>query len=156
MKIQDIKDIIEFIAKSGLEEVNIETDSFKLNIKRGHNDQYLNIPPQIGHKILNSQILLKDQFQEKHSNDITEVSSQIYHEIKSPMIGTFYSSAKPSAPPFVSVGDIIQKGQKICVIEAMKLFNEIESDISGVVVSILIDNASPVEYDQPLFLINPK
>jgi acetyl-CoA carboxylase biotin carboxyl carrier protein len=78
-----------------------------------------------------------------------------YITIKSPMIGTLYRSATPENPPLVSVGDEIQQGQVICIIEAMKLFNEIEAEVSGKVVKVLIENASPVEYDQPLFLIDP-
>ena len=84
-----------------------------------------------------------------------ELPQSAYVEFKAPMVGTFYQSPNPDAPPFVQVGDSIQKGQKLCVIEAMKLFNEIEADISGTLVKVLVDDASPVEYDQPLFLIKP-
>jgi acetyl-CoA carboxylase biotin carboxyl carrier protein len=79
-----------------------------------------------------------------------------YITIKSPMIGTFYRSSSPDKPVFVNVGDEIKQGQVLCIIEAMKLFNEIESDISGKIVKVLVDNSSPVEYDQPLFLVEPK
>ncbi|RZK91360.1 MAG: acetyl-CoA carboxylase biotin carboxyl carrier protein, partial [Pedobacter sp.] len=78
-----------------------------------------------------------------------------YITIKSPMIGTFYRSASPDKPSFVNVGDEIGTGKVVCIIEAMKLFNEIESEVSGRIVKILVDNASPVEYDQPLFLVEP-
>jgi acetyl-CoA carboxylase biotin carboxyl carrier protein len=78
-----------------------------------------------------------------------------YDDVKSPMIGTFYRSASPDKPPFVGVGDEVKKGDVICVIEAMKLFNEIESEVDGKIVKVLVDDASPVEYDQPLFLIEP-
>jgi acetyl-CoA carboxylase biotin carboxyl carrier protein len=78
-----------------------------------------------------------------------------YITIKASMIGTFYRSASPENPPFVEVGDTIKKGETICIIEAMKLFNEIESEVSGTVVKVLVDNASPIEFDQPLFLVDP-
>src|SRR5690606_28726982 len=78
-----------------------------------------------------------------------------YLTVKSPMIGTFYRSSNPESEPFVKIGDKIKAGQTVCIVEAMKLFNEIESEISGTVVKILLDNASPVEYDQPLFLVDP-
>lgn len=82
-------------------------------------------------------------------------SSGNYIEVKSPMIGTFYRAPKPEDPPFAGVGDTIEAGDKVCIIEAMKLFNEIESEVSGKIVKVLVENASPVEYDQPLFLIDP-
>jgi acetyl-CoA carboxylase biotin carboxyl carrier protein len=78
-----------------------------------------------------------------------------YEEIKSPMIGTFYRSSNPDSEAFVSVGDKITIGQTVCIVEAMKLFNEIESEVAGTVIKVLVDNSSPVEYDQPLFLIDP-
>jgi acetyl-CoA carboxylase biotin carboxyl carrier protein len=81
--------------------------------------------------------------------------SDNYLTIKSPMIGTFYRSASPDKPSFVNVGDEIKAGQVLCVVEAMKLFNEIEAEISGRIVKVLVDNASPIEYDQPLFLVEP-
>lgn len=76
-------------------------------------------------------------------------------DIKSPMIGTFYRTANPDAPPFVSVGDKVSKGQTVCIIEAMKLFNEIESEVSGTIVKVMVENSSPVEYDQVLFVVEP-
>lgn len=76
-------------------------------------------------------------------------------DIKSPMIGTFYRSGNPDSPPFVSVGDKVSKGQTVCIIEAMKLFNEIESEVSGTIVKVMTENASPVEYDQVLFVVEP-
>ncbi|MBL7829895.1 MAG: acetyl-CoA carboxylase biotin carboxyl carrier protein, partial [Saprospiraceae bacterium] len=82
-------------------------------------------------------------------------SNPSYLEVKSPMVGTFYRSPGPDKPSFVQIGDVISKGQRICIIEAMKLFNEIESEVSGKIVKVLVDDASPVEYDQPLFLVDP-
>jgi len=85
----------------------------------------------------------------------TETTGNGYIEVKSPMIGTFYRSTNPDSDPFVSVGDKIAVGQTVCIVEAMKLFNEIESEVAGTVIKVLVDNSSPVEYDQPLFLIDP-
>ncbi len=82
-------------------------------------------------------------------------SDDKYVTIKSPMIGTFYRSANPESPPFVNVGDTVKQGDTICIVEAMKLFNEIEADVSGKVVEVLVENAQPVEFDQPLFVIDP-
>jgi acetyl-CoA carboxylase biotin carboxyl carrier protein len=84
-----------------------------------------------------------------------DASEGNYDEVKSPMIGTFYRSASPDKPPFVTVGDDVKKGDVLCIIEAMKLFNEIESEVSGKIIKVLIDDSSPAEYDQPLFLIEP-
>ncbi len=87
--------------------------------------------------------------------EATTADEANYVTVRSPMVGTFYRSASPDKPPFVSVGDVVQKGQVLCMIEAMKLFNEIESEVSGRIVKVLVENAKPVEYDQPLFLIEP-
>lgn len=89
------------------------------------------------------------------SASAADENSSRYIQIKSPMVGTFYRSSTPDKPPFIKVGDVIQAGQPVCIIEAMKLFNEIESDVKGKIVKILAEDASPVEYDQPLFLIDP-
>ncbi len=150
MKVKEIESLIDFIAKSGLEEVRIETEQIKLSIKK-------NMP------VL--QPAASELFSDRASIAATQnaplpaIDSQLSHgspiEIKAPMVGTFYQASKPDAPPFVREGDHIQQGQKLCVIEAMKLFNEIEADISGTIVKVLVDDASPVEYDQPLFLVSP-
>jgi len=161
MQIEEIQKLIEKINQLDLEEVNIETETLKLKIKKHSpntfGDPYsphtnrLTIPP------IHNQIPVTTPAPLAYNPNTTthaEINSKQV-EIKSNMIGTFYRSANPEAPPYVSVGDEVKKGQIICIIEAMKLFNEIESETSGKIIQILVEDASPVAYDQPLFLINP-
>ncbi|WP_339922963.1 acetyl-CoA carboxylase biotin carboxyl carrier protein [uncultured Cyclobacterium sp.] len=151
MKAKEIQELIDFISNSGLAEVKIETDEFKLSIKKNsdtpvvkqsenHNPQFTQAAPAPA----------------PAPAETAAPPATNYLEVKSPMIGTFYRSPNPDAEFFVNVGDSIQKGQPVCIIEAMKLFNEVESEVSGKIVKILVDDASPVEYDQPLFLVEPQ
>lgn len=160
MKLKEIEELINFIAQLGLDEVNIETEGLKLSIKKnmpmvqqaiasrpvGFPEANFSMPYMVpatatpmGSSVVGSA---------PTSNDKEAV-------VKSPMIGTFYRSASPDKPPFVAVGDEVKAGQTVCIIEAMKLFNEIEAEISGKIIKILVEDASPVEYDQRLFIIEP-
>lgn len=158
MKAKEIQDLIDFIAKTGLDEVNIETEQFKLNVKRSGGgrpaDSYAQpaLPPAPLPAALPPPLAAP---QPPAAPAPVAPAPSNHHTLKSPMIGTFYRSAGPESPVFANVGDEVKKGQTLCIIEAMKLFNEIESEVSGRVVKVLVDNASPVEYDQPLFLIDP-
>lgn len=161
MKPKEIQELIDFIASSGLAEVNIETEQFKINVKKYPNNAVK--VADIVMPVLPQQVIQQalPQVQQavaaepaKGAAPIVEASNLI--TIKSPMIGTFYRSSNPETPSFVNVGDEIEAGKAVCIIEAMKLFNEIESEISGKIVKILVENATPVEYDQPLFLVEPK
>jgi acetyl-CoA carboxylase biotin carboxyl carrier protein len=159
MKPKDFQELLDFIAKSGLAEVNIETESYKITVKRESSATYIPqmVPaaiPQIAASPTTHAAPSSAASKPKEENKPTAAEEQ-YLTIKSPMIGTFYRSAGPDSDAFVSVGDALSKGQTVCIIEAMKLFNEIESDISGRIVKILVENATPVEYDQPLFLVDP-
>jgi acetyl-CoA carboxylase biotin carboxyl carrier protein len=167
MKAKEIQELIDFIAKSGLEEVNIETEQFKLKVKRNSPTQYkfpepVHQPQSSDYPGTNSlysqtpsmQVPVIPAVPATPTTPSAENESR-FITIKSPMIGTFYRSSNPDAPVLVNIGDDIKKGQTVCIIEAMKLFNEIESEISGKIIKILVENASPVEYDQPLFLIEP-
>jgi len=160
MDIKQIQDLIKFVAKSGVNEVAIEEKDFKITIKTNQEPTYVTatvptapivqtpaatIPQSASHPPA-----VETPTQPKAADE-----SSKYVTVKSPMIGTFYRSSSPDKGPFVNVGDEIKAGQVICIVEAMKLFNEIESDISGKIVKVLIDNAQPVEYDQPLFLVDP-
>jgi acetyl-CoA carboxylase biotin carboxyl carrier protein len=158
MKAKEIQDLIDFISKSGLEEVNIETEEFKIKVKRTSD-----APTRIIEHVTATPAPLAAPAPAavtsapapapaapKAGNDESK-----YITIKSPMIGTFYRSASPESDVFVKVGDKVKAGQTVCIIEAMKLFNEIESEVSGTIVKVLVENASPVEYDQPLFLVDP-
>jgi acetyl-CoA carboxylase biotin carboxyl carrier protein len=158
MKIKEIRELIDFISESGLNEVNIETEEFKIKVKRS-----ADIQTQVVEKTSSVSLPGPDSMNtlpvkvEKTAEDdaATSTGSGNYVEVKSPMIGTFYRSTTPEADPFVSVGNSISKGQTVCIVEAMKLFNEIESEISGTIIKVLVENATPVEYDQPLFLVDP-
>ena len=164
MKLKEIEELIDFIAKSGLEEVHIETEQIKLNIKRNFGSlqqtDFKNIPNTIlsptksGTGIVNH---TKTDSTNIIPSEKTQLNSEEknYITIKSPMIGTFYRSNNPESPPFVQEGSTISAGKTICIIEAMKLFNEIEAETTGKIIKILVEDASPVEYDQPLFLIQP-
>lgn len=158
---KEIQELIDFIAQSGLDEVNIETEQFKISVKRNSSQlyrQFDTVPPAV--QALPPVVTAPSpqpavQPQAVSTPMPTPAKESTYITIKSPMIGTFYRSANPDSPSFVNVGDTVKKGQTVCIIEAMKLFNEIESEISGTIVKVLVDNASPVEYEQPLFLVDP-
>jgi len=153
MDIKQIQELIRFVAKSGVNEVAIEQQDFKITIKTNQAQTIVNATvPQVQQAPVAAPAL--PQAPPAAPAAAVEDTSN-YVTIKSPMIGTFYRSSSPDKPLFVSVGDEIKAGTVVCIIEAMKLFNEIESEISGRVVKILVDNASPVEYDQPLFLVEP-
>jgi acetyl-CoA carboxylase biotin carboxyl carrier protein len=150
MKIKEIEGLIDFIAKSGLEEVNIETEQVKLAVKRNTAVVHTMAPATTGTPMGAPSQATKPA--EEAANG-PEESNHI--AFKSPMVGTFYRSSGPEVGAFVKVGDTIKPGQKLCIIEAMKLFNEIEADVAGTIVKILVEDASPVEFDQPLFLVEP-
>jgi len=155
MDIKQIQDLIRFVAKSGVNEVAIEQNDFKITIKTNQAPTIVNamVPaaqPQVGAAPEPTTVTAAAPVASAPVEDTTK-----YLTVRSPMIGTFYRSASPDKPMMVNVGDEISEGSVLCIIEAMKLFNEIESEVSGRVVKVLVDNASPVEYDQPLFLVEP-
>lgn len=160
MKAKEIRDLIDFISQSGLEEVNIETEEFKIQVKRSNEviSQVQSAPAAVAPVPVAAPAAAAQPAPAAATPAAAPAEaddSDKYVTIKSPMIGTFYRSANPESAPFVNVGDSIKAGQTACIIEAMKLFNEIESDINGTIVKVLVDNAQPVEYDQPLFLVDP-
>ncbi len=161
MDIREIQDLIKFVAKSGVSEVSLETDDFKLTVKTES-------PNKSGKDTIVYQVAAEAPANMPIAAapapaitpiasipaPVAEVASNTI-TIKSPMIGTFYRSSGPEKPLFVNVGDEVAPGKVICIIEAMKLFNEIECDVKGRIVKVLVDDATPVEYDQPLFLVEP-
>jgi len=154
MDIKQIQDLIRFVSKSGVNEVSIEQTDFKITIKTNQAPTIVNatIPAsQQSAPVL--PVAVEHVPAPTEAPAAADVSK--YVTIKSPMIGTFYRSSSPDKPNFVNVGDEIKAGSVLCIIEAMKLFNEIESEVSGRIVKVLVDNSSPVEYDQPLFLVEP-
>ncbi|WP_113662919.1 acetyl-CoA carboxylase biotin carboxyl carrier protein [Pedobacter nanyangensis] len=161
MDIKQIQELIKFVSRSGVNEVSLEQENFKITIKTNQNPVYVNaaIPTQVPAAAAPAATVaapapVAAAPAAPAASTASEDTSK-YITIKSPMIGTFYRSASPEKPSFVNVGDEIGTGKVVCIIEAMKLFNEIESEVSGRIVKILVDNASPVEYDQPLFLVEP-
>jgi acetyl-CoA carboxylase biotin carboxyl carrier protein len=157
MKAKEIRDLIDFIAQSPLDEVHIETDEFKISVKRhGGVVKMENVSTAVTSYTPTVSTPKQESAPQETPTSPKETSNtNNYITIKSPMIGTFYRAAKPDVPNFVNVGDEVKQGQVVCIVEAMKLFNEIESEVSGRIVKVLVENASPVEYDQPLFLVEP-
>ncbi|MBU2885866.1 acetyl-CoA carboxylase biotin carboxyl carrier protein [Gilvimarinus agarilyticus] len=158
MKVKEIRDLIDFLSNSGLEEVNIETEEFKIKVKRSNETQIIeksvaSMPAAVAAPV--PVAAAPAPAAAPAAAPAPAPAANNYIEIKSPMIGTFYRSANPESPEFVSVGDKVDVGNPVCIIEAMKLFNEIESEVSGTIVKVLVENAQPVEYDQPLFLVDP-
>lgn len=159
MDIKQIQELIKFVSRSGVNEVAIEQENFKITIKTNQTPTVINttVPAQIAPQVLAAAPAAQPAaVAVNNAAPVAEADdSSKYITIKSPMIGTFYRSSSPDKPSFANVGDEIAVGKVICIIEAMKLFNEIESEVSGRIVKVLVDNSSPVEYDQPLFLVEP-
>ncbi len=161
MDIREIQNLIKFVAKSGATEVKLEMDDFKITIKtttEGAETTYVQHVPMhaaipqmpVAANPVAANPVAATPVAEAAGDDTSK-----YITVKSPMIGTFYRKPAPDKPMFVEVGSTISKGDTLCVIEAMKLFNEIESEVSGKIVKVLVDDSSPVEFDQPLFLVDP-
>jgi acetyl-CoA carboxylase biotin carboxyl carrier protein len=166
MDINEIQALIKFVAKSGVSEVELESKGFKIVIKTGNANtriEQVMVPAAapLAMPVAAAPVApaaapaapVAPAAEKPAAAPVADESKLI--TIKAPMIGTFYRSPGPDKPPFVNVGDEIKAGKPICIIEAMKLFNEIESEISGRIVKVLVDDAKPVEYDQPLFLVEP-
>ena len=160
MDIREIQSLIKFVAKSGASEVKLEMEDIKITIKTGslvpeatiYQTAPMATAPQVVTQAPTAQPSTAPSTPavETPANDDSK-----YVTIKSPIIGTFYRKASPEKPAFVEVGTNVKAGQTVCIIEAMKLFNEIESEVSGKIVKVLVDDSSPVEFDQPLFLVDP-
>jgi acetyl-CoA carboxylase biotin carboxyl carrier protein len=161
MNFKQIQQLIKFVSKTDVNEVTIENKDFKINIKgRSFSNDIVQpvIQPTLPSPQIQPQVIVPEPnplVQTPQEPTVTDSNSSNLVTIKSPIIGTFYRKPSPDKDNFVNVGDEISEGQTLCVIEAMKLFNEIESDVSGKIVKILVEDASPVEFDQPLFVIEP-
>ena len=157
MDLKEIQNLIKFVAKSGTSEVKLETDDFKITIKTGSTGnttvQQLVAAPVVQGPTTTAPLEVAQT--QPVSAAVPVVEDSKYITVKSPIIGTFYRRPPPYKPLFVEVGHSISEGDVLCMIEAMKLFNEIESEITGTIVKILVDDSSPVEFDQPLFLVDP-
>jgi acetyl-CoA carboxylase biotin carboxyl carrier protein len=157
MDFKQIQELIKIINKSNIGEVTIEEDGKKVTIKQKKDPQPIfaggGVPMQMAAPV--AQPITQPAAPGAPDAKPAEPKADNLITIKSPMIGTFYRQAGPTKPIFVNVGDEVTPGKVVCIIEAMKLFNEIESEIKGKIVKVLVDDASPVEYDQPLFLVEP-
>ena len=167
MDLKEIQALIKFVSSSGVDEVEINRKDFKLVIKKNavqvtqaqpaivHHAPVMQAVPTAPSAPATSATPSNQASPSAQSPSAESKSADNLITIKSPMVGTFYRSPNPESPSFVNVGDEIKPGKVICIIEAMKLFNEIESEVSGKIVKVLVDNSSPVEYDQPLYLVEP-
>ncbi|MGB9664139.1 MAG: acetyl-CoA carboxylase biotin carboxyl carrier protein [Ignavibacteria bacterium] len=167
MDLNYLKKLLKIVDDSGVDEVEIEEEGTKIRIKKSptYKENSQNVFPfpfpqnfQVPVQAPVTQPTVQSQtpsvVEEKKVIEEKKAEKK-YHEIKSPIVGTFYRAPSPDAEPYVKVGDVVQVGQVLCIVEAMKLMNEIESDVNGKIVQILVENAQPVEYGQTLFLIEP-
>ena len=160
MDLKEIQNLIKFVAKSGASEVKLEMDDVKITIRTGSDSETTivqQVPVQASAPVVQQQVPAPVPVAAPEAPAAPAAASDDskYITIKSPIIGTFYRKPSPDKPVFVEVGTNIKEGDVLCVIEAMKLFNEIESEVTGKIVKVLVDDASPVEFDQPLFLVDP-
>ena len=155
MELKEIQNLIKFVAKSGVNEVHVEMGETKVTIKTGGGvvQQVVTAPAAIEGATPAAPVAAPAPAAEPAPPAPAENDNHI--TIKSPIIGTFYRKPSPDKPNFVEAGDQVNEGDVLCVVEAMKLFNEIESEVSGTIVKVLVDDSSPVEFDQPLFIIDP-
>ncbi|MBU2949727.1 acetyl-CoA carboxylase biotin carboxyl carrier protein [Tamlana agarivorans] len=158
MDIKEIQNLIKFVAKSGASEVKLEMDDIKITIRTGSESDTTivhQVPAQVAQPLPAAPVAEAAAQAATPAAPAPAAEDSKYITIKSPIIGTFYRKPSPDKPLFVEVGQTIGEGDVLCIIEAMKLFNEIESEVSGKIVKILVDDSSPVEFDQPLFLVDP-
>ena len=161
MNLEEIKDLIKLVSKTGIGKVKIESEGFKISINGGstsNGEQPIIVQAPVAQPLVAAPVapvVAPVVAATPAAPVVAENDDSKYVTIKSPMIGTFYRTPGPDKDPFVNVGSTIQAGSKLCIIEAMKTFNEIEAEISGKIVKVLVDNATPVDYDQPLFLVDP-
>lgn len=167
MDLKEIQNLIKFVAKSGASEVKLEMDDVKITIKTGNDEDLKSVIQQMPMAMPQQQMQQMPAQQQQQpveqqttapkeeAKTTTEDDNSKYVTVRSPIIGTFYRKPSPDKKAFVEVGSEVKEGDILCTIEAMKLFNEIESEVSGKIVKALVDDSSPVEFDQPLFLVDP-
>jgi acetyl-CoA carboxylase biotin carboxyl carrier protein len=160
MNLKEIQNLIKFVAKSGATEVKLEMNDVKITIKTVDEQTkadttYIQQMPALAPQVASAPVAAPQVTSAPAEVSLETAEDTNYITVKSPIIGTFYRKSSPDQPAFVEVGDTIKEGDVLCIIEAMKLFNEIESEVSGKIVKFLVDDATPVEFDQPLFLVDP-
>lgn len=149
MNVKEIKEMINLMNENGLVELEIEKDGMRIRLKKWG----LNTEPPSGPVVIEKGRVHRESIKE-HKETLEKITARTV-EIRAPMVGTFYRAPAPESPPYVEVGQVIEPGQVICIIEAMKLMNEIKSEVKGKILEILVDNAEPVEFGQPMFIIEP-
>jgi acetyl-CoA carboxylase biotin carboxyl carrier protein len=156
MDLREIQALIKFVSTNAVDEVEISRKDFKLLIRKNPAQVVTaSVAAPVAQQVISAPAVSAVVSAPVSSVPVVAPVADNLITIKSPMVGTFYRSSNPETPSFVNVGDEVKSGKVVCIIEAMKLFNEIESEINGKIVKVLVDNASPVEYDQPLFLVEP-
>ena len=160
MNLKEIQNLIKFVAKSGATEVKLEMNDVKITIKTVDEQTkadttYIQQMPALAPQVASAPVAAPQVTSAPAEASLETAEDTNYITVKSPIIGTFYRKSSPDQPAFVEVGDTIKEGDVLCIIDAMKLFNEIESEVSGKIVKFLVDDATPVEFDQPLFLVDP-
>ncbi len=155
MELKDIQNLIKFVAKTGVNEVKLEMKDFKISIRSGAKETTIVQSAVPAQAVVPSTPAVEVPASSASDNTAKEEDTSKYLTITSPIIGTFYRKPAPDKPNFVNVGDEVQNESIVCIVEAMKLFNEIEAEVSGKIVKVLVDDASPVEFGQPLFLVDP-
>jgi len=157
MNLKEIQSLIKFVSKSGVNEVKLEMEDVKISIRTGERGAkettIVHQSPMMAAQAVAP--VTQAAAPVENAKEVSAEDDSKFITVKSPIIGTFYRKPSPDKPVFVSVGDTISEGDTVCIIEAMKLFNEIESEVSGKIVKVLVDDSSPVEFDQPLFLVDP-
>ncbi len=157
MDIKDIQNLIKFVSKAEVSEVKYKTKDFEITIKTplaGSETNYM-ASPAVYHTAPQQAPAAAQHVPAVTAPEVAAEDDSKFITIKSPMIGTFYRKPSPDKDVFINVGDEVTEGKVVCVIEAMKLFNQIEAEVSGKIVKVLVDDSTPVEYDQPLFLVDP-
>lgn len=150
MNLKEIKEMVALMNENGLAELEIEKDGMRIKLRKtGSGNEGFSAPI-----VIEKERLSESQSMITNAPNVDKMAAKVA-EIKAPMVGTFYRAPAPEAPPYIEIGQIIEPGQVICIIEAMKLMNEIKSEIKGKVLEILVDNAEPVEFGQPMFIIEP-
>ncbi len=159
MDYKKLQQFIDAVVKTGAAEVIVESEDLKITVRTQLPVNAVAAPQVAAQPVVAPQpqvsVSTQQPQESAESNEPDVIDESKYHVVKSPMVGTFYRKPAPDKPPFVNVGDEVKKGQVLCLIEAMKLFNEVETEVDGKIVKILVDDATPVEFDQPLFLIEP-
>jgi len=155
MDLNYIKKLVKLLGESGVDEIEIEEEGTKIRVSKANHNSSMPPPVAYGQYLPQPVPATGPATLSTVPEQAPQADERKYHEVRSPIVGTFYRAPAPNADPYVEIGSTVQQGSVLCIIEAMKLMNEIESDAAGKIVEILVENGKPVEYNQPLFLVDP-